>query len=502
MHLDPQPGVLHVTLSHAVGVKAADKGGTSDPYVTLKIGELWEERSNVVSKTLNPRWDRTFSFRGDFDDLCCRHALIIAVWDHDRFSANDLLGDGIIELKQHPLGLGRATQIVLDLNDGQATPAKLYFVLRWESAAIPSSSGIMHLRLSHAEGLRAADRNGLSDPYVKVAMAKQNLRSCTVKRTLAPRFDEDFYIHAPSLDVLLQNELSLAVYDHDDFSRNDLLGSCQVTCDSADLRGGKCVEHTVKLTGGGAKTPAKGTVTVLLAWKRPDDDAALSPPPPSQPTPTAAAPPVPVPAEPPSPRAPSPPLPPSKPLPPPLPQPPPARASQLTLFLLSLLVVGVLVGAWLVWGAGSSPPVSPPLPPPLPMPPPPPPSPPPQPPPPPSPIPHPPPPPPPPPLPPFAPLLGLISHDGKITGPALVWNYAWWLLVIGGASLAALVYGISCCLDARMGYVELMEREATEAAIEAGKQAANKERLRKSTGGQPMWYRHRSVDLEAPRTPP
>ena len=36
-HSDAPRGTLHVTLSHAHGLKAADKGGTSDPYVVLHI---------------------------------------------------------------------------------------------------------------------------------------------------------------------------------------------------------------------------------------------------------------------------------------------------------------------------------------------------------------------------------------------------------------------------------------------------------------------------------
>ena len=268
MHIDPQSGVLHVTLSHGVGLKAADKGGTSDPYVVLKIGEAWNERSRVIQKTLNPRWDTIFSFQGDFDALC-RDNLRLSAWDHNRFGISNRLGDAAVDLRQHPLGLGSMFDVAVDLDDGQAAPGKLYLALRWESAAVPpsSSSGVMHLRLSHGEGLRAADRNGLSDPYVKLSMGDQRLCSRIVKRTLAPRFDEDFYVRAASLDALLGDRLDVEVYDYDAYTKDDLLGKCSVDCDSPELRHGKCVEHTVALAQGSAKHTAQGTLTVLLAWR-------------------------------------------------------------------------------------------------------------------------------------------------------------------------------------------------------------------------------------------
>ena len=124
-------GVLYVTICSASGLKAADDNGFSDPYVTLKLGSD-EGRSRVRARTLNPKWDETFGFRGSIDEFTC-HSLRLHVWDYDRLSASDSIGDAIVSLKAHDLSSGQYVPLTLTLRDGQAHPGKLSIGLRWES---------------------------------------------------------------------------------------------------------------------------------------------------------------------------------------------------------------------------------------------------------------------------------------------------------------------------------------------------------------------------------
>jgi nicotinic acid phosphoribosyltransferase len=55
------PGALRVRVRHASGLRAADKGGTSDPFVAITLGGL-TEKTPVVKKTLNPQFDYDFVF--------------------------------------------------------------------------------------------------------------------------------------------------------------------------------------------------------------------------------------------------------------------------------------------------------------------------------------------------------------------------------------------------------------------------------------------------------
>ena len=92
-------GVLRVRLSHAVGLKSADSNGYSDPYCKLTLGKT-TFKSPIIKKTLNPRWDKDFVFSGTLHDLVSMPGgLKIHMWDWDRLSSDDNLGDGSIDLR-------------------------------------------------------------------------------------------------------------------------------------------------------------------------------------------------------------------------------------------------------------------------------------------------------------------------------------------------------------------------------------------------------------------
>lgn len=50
-------GVLSVDLISAHDLMAADKTGTSDPYVVFTVNGERMFKSEVIKKTLNPKWD-------------------------------------------------------------------------------------------------------------------------------------------------------------------------------------------------------------------------------------------------------------------------------------------------------------------------------------------------------------------------------------------------------------------------------------------------------------
>ena len=52
-----QSGALRVRLSHAIGLVSKDSNGFSDPYVKLILGKE-VHKSEIIKKTLNPRWDK------------------------------------------------------------------------------------------------------------------------------------------------------------------------------------------------------------------------------------------------------------------------------------------------------------------------------------------------------------------------------------------------------------------------------------------------------------
>lgn len=83
-----------MTLHGARNVKAADMGGTSDPYVVVKLGGVVVYRSPVIYKTLNPNWEVSFTV----DRIVANIPLVFEVWDEDRLSSDDFLGQTVLKL--------------------------------------------------------------------------------------------------------------------------------------------------------------------------------------------------------------------------------------------------------------------------------------------------------------------------------------------------------------------------------------------------------------------
>ena len=132
MSAGPSPnGSLRVRLGHARGLKSMDRNGFSEPYVKLTLGKT-TFKSEIIKKTLNPRWDKDFFFRGSLAQLIAT-PLEVQCWDYDFMSRNDRLGDGSIDLRllSH-LAHGQPIECSVQLKDGQATPGEVFFVIQWE----------------------------------------------------------------------------------------------------------------------------------------------------------------------------------------------------------------------------------------------------------------------------------------------------------------------------------------------------------------------------------
>jgi Ca2+-dependent lipid-binding protein len=83
---------------------------------------------------------------------------------------------------------------------------------------------MVHVKVLDAKNLRIADRNGFSDPYVKVSLGLQGSKKTAVKsKNLNPIWNEEFQFPISSWD--LPNILVLHVLDKDLLFFHDSLGS-------------------------------------------------------------------------------------------------------------------------------------------------------------------------------------------------------------------------------------------------------------------------------------
>lgn len=61
-------------------------------YLLPERGRLAKQKTNVVRRSLNPRWEHTFTYRGlKLQELSTR-ALELSLWDRDRLASNDFMG--------------------------------------------------------------------------------------------------------------------------------------------------------------------------------------------------------------------------------------------------------------------------------------------------------------------------------------------------------------------------------------------------------------------------
>ncbi|KZF19644.1 hypothetical protein L228DRAFT_250698 [Xylona heveae TC161] len=105
---DPRERTAMLTLKTNVikarNVAAADRSGTSDPYLVVTLGDA-KEATQAISKTLNPEWNVCF----DLPIVGVQSLLLECVcWDKDRFG-KDYLGEFDVPLEDI-FGNGQTTQ--------------------------------------------------------------------------------------------------------------------------------------------------------------------------------------------------------------------------------------------------------------------------------------------------------------------------------------------------------------------------------------------------------
>ncbi|KAJ5733676.1 hypothetical protein N7493_002462 [Penicillium malachiteum] len=89
---DPKPLLLKVTVIRGRNLAAKDRGGTSDPYLVVTLGD-GRQSTPTIFKSLNPEWNVSFDMPlGGVPLLEC------ICWDHDRFG-KDYLGEFDIALE-------------------------------------------------------------------------------------------------------------------------------------------------------------------------------------------------------------------------------------------------------------------------------------------------------------------------------------------------------------------------------------------------------------------
>ncbi|KAJ2707464.1 Tricalbin-2 [Coemansia spiralis] len=93
-------GTIRMRIKSATNLPAADKSGTSDPYVVALVDgvKVWE--GETIKKTLNPRWNE----QGELGiRQRAKTVLTLEIYDWNQFQSHTLLGTVTLPLKDLPI---------------------------------------------------------------------------------------------------------------------------------------------------------------------------------------------------------------------------------------------------------------------------------------------------------------------------------------------------------------------------------------------------------------
>ncbi|KAJ0058261.1 hypothetical protein NL108_012403, partial [Boleophthalmus pectinirostris] len=209
---------LVVKILKALDLPAKDANGFSDPYVKIYLlpDRKKKYQTKVHRKTLNPVFNETFQFGVPLDELHSRK-LHFSVYDFDRFSRHDLIGQVVVDnLLDFSEGSGDKP-IWRDIIEGHAEKPDLG-ELNFSLCYLPTA-GRLTVTIIKATNLKAMDLTGFSDPYVKASLVcdgrRLKKRKTSIKKnTLNPTYNEALVFDIPNENI--ENvSIVIAVMDYD-----------------------------------------------------------------------------------------------------------------------------------------------------------------------------------------------------------------------------------------------------------------------------------------------
>ncbi|XP_068568632.1 synaptotagmin-2-like isoform X2 [Cebidichthys violaceus] len=217
---------LTVGILQAADLISMDSGGTSDPYVKVQLLPEKKKKydTKVHKKTLNPVFNETFVFKVPYEELGGK-TLSMSVYDYDRFSKHDVIGE--VKIPMNTIDLGRPIEEWKDLESAdQEEPEKLGDICI--SLRYVPTAGKLTVCILEAKNLKKMDACGLSDPYVKIQLLQGGKRlkkkKTTVKKnTLNPYYNESFSFEIP-LEQMQKILVAVTVFDYDKIGKNDAIG--------------------------------------------------------------------------------------------------------------------------------------------------------------------------------------------------------------------------------------------------------------------------------------
>ncbi|XP_052023776.1 ras GTPase-activating protein 4B [Apodemus sylvaticus] len=211
---------LSIRIVEGKNLPAKDITGSSDPYCIVKVDNEPIIRTATVWKTLCPFWGEEYQVHlpPTF------HTVAFYVLDEDALSRDDVIGKVCLTrdtLASHPKGFIGWTHLT-EVDPNEEVQGEIH--LRLE--VVPGvRASRLRCSVLEARDLAPKDRNGASDPFVRVHYNGRTQETSVVKKSCYPRWNEtfDFELEKGASEALL-----VEVWDWDLVSRNDFLGKVMV----------------------------------------------------------------------------------------------------------------------------------------------------------------------------------------------------------------------------------------------------------------------------------
>ncbi|XP_061108432.1 synaptotagmin-10 [Conger conger] len=230
LRYDHEESCLVVEILKALELPAKDFTGTSDPYVKIYLLPERKKKfqTRVHRKTLNPQFCETFQFPVEYEQLSSRK-LHFSVYDFDRFTSHDTIGEVIVDNLFELSDLSREAIVWKDIHCATTESVDLGEIM-YSLCYLPTA-GRMTLTVIKCRNLKVMDITGSSDPYVKVSLLCDGRRlkkrkTTTKKSTLNPVYNEAIIFDIPPENVE-QVSLSILVMDYDRVGHNEVIGVCR-----------------------------------------------------------------------------------------------------------------------------------------------------------------------------------------------------------------------------------------------------------------------------------